>query len=89
MTIPDAWTAGDSGHEAALLEPFPAPAAVQIGLEAASVPVGEVPAKGSRSTAAPRAPIPIPAGGNPPETQGTGSKQEGAFMELLEMQMKG
>lgn len=50
VTVQDAWTPGDSGQEAALLEPFPAPAAVQIGLEAASVPVGEVPAKGSHST---------------------------------------
>lgn len=65
--LQDAWTPGDPGQAAALLEPFPAPAAAQIGLEAASVPVGEVPARGSRSTATLRAPTPIPTSGNPPE----------------------
>lgn len=88
VTIQDAWTPGDSGQEAALLEPFLAPAAAQIGLEAASAPVGKVPAKGNRSTAAPRAPMPIPACGNPPGDAGNRGQQEGAFMELLEMQMK-
>lgn len=52
-------------------ESFPASAAEQIRLEAASVPVDEAPAKGSRSTAAPRALMPILSSGNP-ETQGMG-----------------
>lgn len=77
--IQDAWSPGDSGQEAAPLEPFPAPAAAQIALEALSAPVGEVLAKGSGGTAACRAPMPIPTGGNPPETQGTREQQAGAF----------
>lgn len=51
---------------------LPGPVAVQIGLEAASAPIGKVPAKGSRSTAAPRALMPIPTGGNP------GNRKQGA-----------
>lgn len=69
VTVQDARTPRDSGREAALLEHFLAPAAAQIGLEAASAPVGEVPAKGSHS---PAAPMPIPTSGNPLEMQGTG-----------------
>lgn len=73
VTALDAWTTRDSsGQGAALLEPSQAPAAVQIGLEAASAPVGEVPAKGCCSTAAP---MPIPTGGNPSEMQGMGGSR--------------
>ena len=60
-TVQDAWPPGDSDPEAALLEPCPAPAAARIGLQAAS------------QRRAWRASMPIPTGGNPPGTRGTGA----------------
>lgn len=64
-------------------ESFPASAAEQIRLEAASVPVDEAPAKGSHSTAAPRALMTILSSGNPQRHREQG-QQKGAFMDLLE-----